>query len=576
MQQPDDTEPTYTAAGYKTSGNFSVYDVAKCLRHNTLSQGSGFKCEQLVKQPPFTSRDTHDTIYAAVATAYGLQVDDFELWYGSTACPVYIFEKGAHLARWMDYYTFFVRRIKGTPETHLISQVTIYLKFFCPQWEQQLQYIGDATLSSSKTVMDVIEIVNQRLGIPAGTVLDVFEESLNKTAKKLAYKITSTLLSAYLSNGALLIFQVAPGEEVPSLTFTPKPARRASAAVPAEPEEAPAPDQPLFNIVDQSAAAQTTPTTVEEYFARSVTTSVDITLFDYSAPTVALAVLRCPLSTSIDALAKFVIRVARVQCDETADTLLLYKKDHDDDGPSKTPLRPDWYPTIQYDFDTVAAKGKRLLFFRLLTGISPAEYEAGTIQTVTFADENRAVIRTQEVCLPKSATMESVQPKLDEINFFGGDTRETKGAVVGEYACTLIDPLATLWYSRKIVYVVVERLVHDLGENERLLLVSEGILGSSDYLVPVGVPGFIKVGPDVTLAVARPALGQLFGLSEDKLKKAKFFPCVSWARYAANEALKDTFCLGDLRTDETLFVVSEFKRKSGKARAAEESIHISN
>jgi hypothetical protein len=580
MAQPDDTGTSYSASGYKTAGDFAIYDIAKCLRQNALSAVTGFKCEEFLKKAPFTSRDTHNSIYAAAATALGLAADTFEIWYGATACPTTFFERSEFAAQWMDYYTFFVRRLKPASTPHSATSVTMYLKFFCPDWEQQMQYIGDVTLASSKTVVDLIEIVNERLGLPAGTVLEVYEESLNKNAKKLAYRITSTLMYAFLNNGALLIFQIPPGEPIPEISFQPKAARRSSVVEPAETvAPAPAPEAadpglPLFSISDADTGR---PTSIEQYFARSVTSSVDITLFDYLAPTVALAILKCPLSTSIDALAQFVISVRSLALDPDHDTLVLYKKDTETDGPNKTALRPDWYPTIQYDFEKVAGKEKkRFLFYRVLRGISPAEYEAGSIQTITFVDESRTVIKVEDVCLPKTLTVEILNEKLGQINFFGTDQRERKGIVVEDWECTLITPTSNLWYNRRLVYVVVENLVRDLQPTERLLLVSEGTISSSDYLVPAGIPGFIKISADMTLADARPALGQLFGLDTEKLKKVKFFACTNWARFAPAEAMKDDFCFRGLKKHDSLYIVINLKRKSTRARVADESIHINN
>jgi hypothetical protein len=296
-------------------------------------------------------------------------------------------------------------------------------------------------------------------------------------------------------------------------------------------------------------------------------------LFDYHAPTVAIAILRYPLSTSIDALAKFVITVAKVPCDEATDTLVLYKRDHDSTGPGRTRLRPDWYPTIQYDFENVVKDGKRYLFYRHLRGVSPAEYEAGTIQTVTFVEQDRSLIKTEDVCLPKSVTVGGLEPKLEQINFFAGDQREKQGIVVGDWACSLIGPSASLWYAKKIVYVVVER---GADPNEKLVLISEATIGSTDYLVPAGIPGFIKVGADATLGSAKPGIGQLFGLAEEKLKKVKFFSVGTWARFAVADALKDTFSFADLADGESLYIVIDLKRPASRYRAVEESIHIAN
>jgi hypothetical protein len=136
--------------------------------------------------------------------------------------------------------------------------------------------------------------------------------------------------------------------------------------------------------------------------------------------------------------------------------------------------------------------------------------------------------------------------------------------------------VATLWYSRKIVYVVVDHLVHGLQTGEKLLLVSEGTISSSDYLVPAGIPGFIKISADMTLADAKPALGRLFGLDTEKLKKVKFFACTNWARFAPADAMKDDFCFRGLKKHDSLYIVINLKRKSTRARVVDESIHINN
>jgi hypothetical protein len=109
--------------------------------------------------------------------------------------------------------------------------------------------------------------VNRRLGVDPPSDLLVFEENLNKSAKRLGFSADSDLESLSVQTGQVLVFQFAAGP--PVMTFQPLP--------------------PLVEIAHQSPNPTKLPVhrmhsgslveTVDRWYSQFITPKFDVTLF---------------------------------------------------------------------------------------------------------------------------------------------------------------------------------------------------------------------------------------------------------------------------------------------------------
>ncbi|OHT14307.1 hypothetical protein TRFO_15331 [Tritrichomonas foetus] len=82
----------------------------------------------------------------------------------------------------------------------------VFIKFFFPQYEASpLQYLGSAAVNSDDQIKSLCQFVYEKAGIPKDTKLDIYEENISSTMKKI--KKSVKFCDAMITNGSILIFK---------------------------------------------------------------------------------------------------------------------------------------------------------------------------------------------------------------------------------------------------------------------------------------------------------------------------------------------------------------------------------
>lgn len=97
------------------------------------------------------------------------------------------------------------------------TPLVIFAMFYFPQAAAPIQYIGKICLEKAATVADSIPKVNSLLKFPQDTPLLVFDETISGSLKRLDDGSKFAVLG--VNTGSILIFQVAPGHEIPQTPF---------------------------------------------------------------------------------------------------------------------------------------------------------------------------------------------------------------------------------------------------------------------------------------------------------------------------------------------------------------------
>jgi ubiquitin carboxyl-terminal hydrolase 7 len=562
LDQPDEDE---SSVSIKTKDTADLYDLEESVRRNVLSRKFGFRrkdCMTSLKVP-----ETYESFYAKVSELLDIPVDELRIWqaYQPAGSPNMVVQcNSLDLPSWFaNYPLFWVRKPANEPLPRNYEIITIYLKFFCPQWEAPLQYLGTHAVRRSEKAFTIFTEVNRRLGIPLDTELLIYEENLASSVRRLSFISTDDFNISGIWAGHSVIFEFPPDAVIPPMTFQP------SAPIDSIPEEDAKPGESIDLPIHQLTSDSDSILTLEQWVTKHIAKPLSIILFSYSNPTTPIAVLRVPSTTKWQDFCNFITSVANAGFVEGEDAVLLYRKDYYGDGPESTPMRSASYPTIQYLFysDT-----KPYLYFRILKGVDPEELTNGILLTVSFSEDYINVTKSIEIPVPRYATFSVLRERL--AGFLEGEVRPLRFLSVSDSQVSLPES----WVYENCRYVVAPELPDEvnLPIGQFVVFLSRAEIAANDYLETVGFPASMVVREGLTLAEAKPIISQKLGIQEAEFKKGKIFQGDRSVAYKPGEALKNEFVLSELRSEDTLLVVTNFKRKGNRWRAAEEAVKIGN
>jgi hypothetical protein len=246
------------------------------------------------------------------------------------------------------------------------------------------------------------------------------------------------------------------------------------------------------------------------------------------------------------------------------DTFLLYKKDSFTDDPAPSAIRTDWFPTVDSLFPS---NTDNFLFFRVLRGISQAQFQQSIIVSVEFMDKKT------DVAMPIGANWSELNRKLIEMKFFeeGLPPIRVMAAEDGNVRC-LVDYTALATGMKRYIEVVPQDQ-RELADDEKLILVTRAVVDSTDFLRPTGLPLSVKVRQGQTLADLKVEIAGRLGLTDEQLQKTKFLSGIRWVRFAPGGVLKDDIGLWDFAR-ATLFVLVDGKPRT--KRRLEQELKIDN
>jgi ubiquitin carboxyl-terminal hydrolase 7 len=545
-------------------GTFTAFPLHETVEYQTLSSGSGFVCESLSKQLPYGARETHETIYQKVAEAFERDVDQIQLWYSTTGTPSWPFARDGSVASSLAYYKYwFANKVAPLAVSDHTGR-TLFLKFFYPGWEHPLQYLGSIRLAAASLVAEVTREVNRRMGFPEDTELDLYEETLSKSATPKPVVATSTITSSQIAECAQLIFQLSRGTDLPAMTFVPKPpiAKATAAAETAT-------ELPVVEGVPRAIE------TVDQYFKTVVAAPVSLTLFNYSEPATPVAVLHVSAAETLVNVISMIKTSQQLEIDEDRDSLLVYNKDYHTDGPNSTNIDLKYYTTVHLAYQT--AKDKKYIFFRVLKGIPQSEASTGSLVKVDLSLDSVTISKSFTVHIPVSSeSFATFRKRLADQALIDPDLGPTRTFIISTTSHTVsaaTDNSYVTSYTNVYIEVIPESQ-RDLQDGERLLTVKRAARGVSIYLEANEKPVYLKIGEQATLDDIRPEIRNLFQLTEEQEKKTKYFTGENYVQYLPTSACKGELVLSSLPRTASLFVVTDTRRKAGGYR--EEAVKIHN
>jgi hypothetical protein len=298
------------------------------------------------------------------------------------------------------------------------------------------------------------------------------------------------------------------------------------------------------------------PSTFEEYL-RTCSPPSYLILCDYQAPTVPIAVLKCPYETPLLELRDFVVKTAGLEIDLNADSVLLYRKSYTSNLPYCNWLNPELYRNIAIVYSAqLLADPAKYLFYRVLKGIPYQTVLSSHIIQATFAD------KLIEFAVPRSSKFEDVRKVLLEREFV--PQTDVRACLVTELGLQPLEDATPITNDSRILLKVT-------ADPRPVWAVAAVVAGTC--LAVSGQPFVVQKGEQMSLAEAKPQIAAVLGLSEEQIGKAKFFSGGTYVPFNVGSALHDNLELAKFPAGEALFVVADPRKKVAVSRR-EEAVKI--
>jgi hypothetical protein len=471
---------------------------------------------------------------------------------------------------WPTYYSYFVQR--KAPEEPLGRRASkvYFFKFFCPEWQAPLQYLGSFRSEDRAPLSDVFREVNARLGTPPDTELLVYMQLQGNSVRQLTTAASTTFDVANVSSGTTLIFAFMT-IDLSHVTFEPLPPIVAdgeeTAAVTATPEKTELPVRHISEYLGSSGQ-----NTLEAYLARRSGQPINVTLFSYQERTHPICILRLFPSTKPADVMAFAKHVSGVEVDPLHDTFLLYKKEWAKDGPSSVPIRTDWFTSAQQMF-TAAAGEKLWAYFRVIKGVAPDQFSRSILVSVELKDVDGQV-KTTDMAMPTAFFYSEVKRRLVEIDFIQEDGPPVFGTTSDGWNVSVLTDSSRMTTGQTIRMQIIPEGLRQLTGDEKLLPITITYLDTADYLRTSGWPSFVRITRDQILADLKQDIGARLEIPDDKVQKAKFFTGGRSVYFSPQSAMKDDAVLWDVPEPSPVLVLVDTKRKGKRAR--EEELKIDN
>jgi ubiquitin carboxyl-terminal hydrolase 7 len=550
--------------------SIQIFDRDGAAKRNALTRKMGFQREDCLRLLKFDGTETYAKVYEKVAELFEVPVDEIRLWQGycsRQASPKTLMPCIASVPTTsLGWYTLFMSR-KRADEPVLLSHniITVYLKFFYPGWAAPLQYLGAFAIPASSKFGQIVSEVNSRLGAPVDTPLIAYEENITNTVRRLNVELDDSIesKSCNISTGQTILFEAVPGTDIPDITFVPDP--------PIDADAGPSDAQAASDVKVCRFSVSSIGDPLERWVWENVAGHLSITLLAFSEPETPVAIIEISKAATFDDLVDFIISIADVALDRDRDTVVLYKRDFWDNGPSSVPLTPTRYPILTYLFS--GHEKVHCLYYRLLKGVTADEFAKGILLTIDFSEDSKVVSKSVEIAMPSNALFPALKARIESMAVLSGPLRYLQLA-----SAAISVPTTESWVCQATKYFVAVEPEEEknLLPTEKLLWLTLTEIDSSDFLSPIGFPSSLKVGVDLRLGEAKSAIAKKFSLTEDQQKKARYFSGDRWVSFSPPNALKDDTLLSSIGDRWTLFVLVDAKRKPNRWRPVEESIKIEN
>jgi ubiquitin carboxyl-terminal hydrolase 7 len=449
---------------------------------------SGFKpaCERSLSLEKTT---TLLQLYEKLAHDLGKEVSEIRIWetnYQRSPNRLVVDSAEVNIAGSGITSIFVQPKDPGEPLRILPTVCVIWVKFFYQKLEK-IEYVGSFFLERDAPLANCVPLIATKLGLPPGTELWLFQESLNGPNRQLLLSETAKELK--IETGTVLIGQFPAGQD-------PNQAVGDRVIGPHEGVE--------YRDVFPDEVA----TTVDDYLSASMNMSF-VEIFNTNHVTDApLAVLHVSASLSFERLKRLISVLLGLKYSPDRDAMLLQKVS-DPATNQMSPMDTNIYPTLRTYMTLPRNMDRHRWFFQIVEGIGEEEMARSTRYTVQFSRDGFNVEVETKVFAPKKAPVLEIFKKTGiEVDF----RKLRYSRVYNHMIDQVIDEESEL---ANFTYV----LRVDLVEGEPVC----------EYLLPVSF-GFMQQGALITKAKGNPffwpvALGEEFGVTKIRILQA-----VGWSK----------------------------------------------
>ena len=554
-----------------------VVTPEEAIVSNIMKGRAGFIDSSLSKDVLISSKMSKKDIYIKVAEAFNLPVDEIRLWSINSNSPSYLFYRSDTQGTFAtSQSSLFLQHKEAKEEVNIsYNNMNIFLKFFSTSLELPLQYIGSVIMDSTKaTDEDIIGEVNDRLGLPKGTSLDVYQEL--PSGKINLLKITAgkplKLKDHKISNGSSLIFQISKDQA--SLDAPPVPHYDFKKPEPGEGKEEEGEEEecPVYSF---KKAVETVP----DYFDNLSSNLVKISLFDYFYFLEPICILEVPYKMETSALKKFIIDSLKIEYDEKSDIFSLYKSYFSHSYPNTSKVNEAVSTDIEKIFTMIRSGHEEgVLYIKLVKGVTTEQLKEKAVINVQFSEDSIHVSKRFFISLPKPFKYEDLVKEITkELNLDVGPNRLRIFSMEPKRVGEILNKSSFLSSSLNCVHVdLIPEDQANLSDNEQVVRFFVARADTTSDAIITGTVFSLKVNVNDTFSAIRENIEKICSIEEEKVKKTHFFIGKENTRIISKNALNDEDKLDKIQVGNNVFIILPSKNSKISKRRKEESLKLDN
>jgi len=575
------------------------------IRHQTMNRKAGFSDIECATTLKIEKNKTIEELYNDVSTALNFPSGELRLWLTTYSKNPYRILPVSQLSvsnlqeKWTLGVTLYAqRKHPSLPIDVTREKSTIYLKFFLPIIEFPMQYIGSFEVWKEYEIKQFIPTILDAIGLPEGTKILLFEESIKGTAKSL--NLDKKFSDYEVLNGHILICQISPEQEIPPFSFIPyeiKPQEKnVDQGANSTNEENKESESSKENENQTSGNIDTfkdIPTvdfsfespekiTVDQYldFHNYFTKLTVINIDDPSTPLLKISFIA---TISFSELKQLIIKNLNLDLDPAHDTLLLYQRDYISKQPFNSPidasirtLPKDYFFSVNSDYSEM-----NVVFFQAVYGVDEESIGKMALYEVHYAfdgihptvykvlHEKKAKCQT----LYEEVLKMGAQPGQGVLRF--SEIKECR-----YFSSLTSESTMTSTYSRLRIDCFPEEFF--VPNNEKCYI-EVGFYKKTRWgnLSGTGHPIFLRINLEDKLSDIEPLLCEIINVDSTELKKKYqfFVPSVEYYFIHEDKQIKDTDVISKvLGKDKNRMgiIIREKNEASPKSTFSEAPVKIYN
>ncbi|EAY03425.1 Clan CA, family C19, ubiquitin hydrolase-like cysteine peptidase [Trichomonas vaginalis G3] len=299
-----------------------------------------------------------------------------------------------------------------------VQKLTVFMKFFFPGDQPFFHYIGAAYPLPETPLEDPAIQACESVGLPKETPLLCFQETVQKTAVLVS---SNNLSEAACGAGAILVWQVVPGTDVPisriELEKTNKNLDHVSRSSSLNEMSN------LQSILYTDVYPESRPITVDQYLERKLH-QIRVVLCNVATPNQPSAVVKFPSNLRWNGVKQFIASALKLEYSPQEDSMRLFKRQPGFNLPMKTPINAKLTPSMASLIaceDTSSSLQKETkqehkehpwLYFQLFKGIPEASNSTMTNFSVQFSADSVKVDTTSQLLMPSTCPIREIANEM--------------------------------------------------------------------------------------------------------------------------------------------------------------------